>query len=305
VKHIASLVRISLSLWDTVYPHALWAFNKGQWAYNQLPEDLIPALLGLLLCFFGGTFAALIAAVEAFRLTGYEQTKASIAVLRKEYLEFKKKNDQDEKEDKDGNGVADVQQKSASELLLHKTQLFLASVEDPKEISNAITGIFASCLSVVAVLRVEFAKTVTLGVSIGNYMQTGAEHVVLPALCQVTPKKYAQWLPTVVSYVCKSIAIAIAWYIQKVISAIHSGIRGGLMFSRNVFVYCNRKGYFHLKHEETNIDEVVGWLLAGLGVYFQIHHGFSLPFPLNILMFPLTFVEWAIIWCVSDTSIQV
>ncbi len=35
-------------------------------------SDLIPGILGMLLCVFGGTFPLLIASVEAFRLVGYE-----------------------------------------------------------------------------------------------------------------------------------------------------------------------------------------------------------------------------------------
>jgi len=77
------------------------------------------------------------------------------------------------------------------------------------------------------------------------------------------------------------------------------------MVSRNLMIYGNKRGWLHLKHEETNLDETVGWALAAIGVYFQVRYGFSLPFPFNILLFPLTFLEWVIIWAVSDSSIVV
>jgi len=163
-------------------------------------------------------------------------------------------------------------------------------------------GIASSCMSVIAVLRVEFAKTVTLAISIGNTMQNMAEAIVLPLLTQAVPSQYHHWIPTLINYVCKSIAIAIAWYIQKVISAFHSGFKGGLMCSRNLLVYCNKKGYLNIKHEDTNLDEIAGWALATLGVYFQIRFGFTLPFPFNIILLPFTILEMVIIWAVSDPN---
>lgn len=303
IHHLASAVAFAVVGWDAVQPYLFLAFNQAVWAYNQLPDDILNALFGLLLCFFGGTFAVLIAAVEAFRMTGWSQTRDNVLALYDEYLVVKAKYEEDEKHDKNNDGVPDVQQKTPSELLLHKTHLFVTSVKNPDKISSAITGIFSSCLSVAAVLRIQFAKTVTLGVSIGNAMRNAAESFLMPTLNQLTPVEYRHWLPTVVNYVCKSIAISIAWYIQKVVSAIHSSIRGGLMFTRHMFEFCNKRGYFHLKHEDTNIDEISGWALAAIGVYFQITSGFTLPFPLNLLLLPFTFAEWVIIWLVSDTDV--
>ena len=39
-----------------------------------------------------------------------------------------------------------------------------------------------------------------------------------------------------------SIAISIAWYVQRIISAFHSAIRGGLMCSRGVLAELNSRG---------------------------------------------------------------
>ena len=50
------------------------------------------------------------------------------------------------------------------------------------------------------------------------------------------------------------IAITIAWYIQRIISSVQSAIRGGLMFSRKLLKFCNDKGYFSFKEEESYLD---------------------------------------------------
>lgn len=51
------------------------------------PELLAPAFMGLVMCFFGGSYMTLIAAVEAYRLTGWESTHKCIVDL---YEDFQK-----------------------------------------------------------------------------------------------------------------------------------------------------------------------------------------------------------------------
>ena len=45
-------------------------------------------------------------------------------------------------------------------------------------------------------------------------------------------------------------------------------------------------------------DEVVGYLLAFFGLATQIKHAFNLPFPFNLLLLPVSFVEVGLRWCV-------
>ena len=53
-------------------------------------------------------------------------------------------------------------------------------------------------------------------------------------------------------------------------------------------------------HPDTSyFDEAVGYSLAALGVAWQLATAFSLPFPLNLLLLPLTVVEWFLRWQVT------
>mmetsp|Transcript_34123 Transcript_34123/g.57361 ORF Transcript_34123/g.57361 Transcript_34123/m.57361 type:complete len:100 (+) Transcript_34123:121-420(+) len=58
----------------------IWKFIKP---YH--PEEFLPAFGGLILVFFGGKYMTLIAAVEAFRLTGWDRTRERFVALYKEY----------------------------------------------------------------------------------------------------------------------------------------------------------------------------------------------------------------------------
>jgi hypothetical protein len=69
----------------------LWAQLVMLWhkAAPYHPEDLIPAVFGLLLAFFGGTFLLTIATVEAFRASGWDQTKGHLMDIYDDYLKCK------------------------------------------------------------------------------------------------------------------------------------------------------------------------------------------------------------------------
>jgi hypothetical protein len=44
---------------------------------------------------------------------------------------------------------------------------------------------------------------------------------------------------------------------------------------------------------------MVGYGLALVGLVFQLTSGFALPFPLNILLFPVTLLEYVLVWLVA------
>lgn len=45
---------------------------------------------------------------------------------------------------------------------------------------------------------------------------------------------------------------------------------------------------------ESVLDEIVGYIIAAQGLMFQLTQDFALPFPWNMLLSPLTLVEWLI-----------
>jgi hypothetical protein len=71
------------------------------------------------------------------------------------------------------------------------------------------------------------------------------------------------------------------------------------MCSRNLLEYLSRQKILHIDADKSYWDEVVGYLLAALGLYFQLSRGFSLPFPLNLLLLPVTVAEYFLIWIVG------
>lgn len=55
-----------------------------------------------------------------------------------------------------------------------------------------------------------------------------------------------------------------------------------------------------LSNSRRYIDEVAGFVLAAIGLYFQLTHGFSVPFLFELVLWPLSIIEWVIEYTVSS-----
>lgn len=264
------------------------------------PHLLIPSFAGLIMCFFGGSYLTLIAAAEAYRMCGYDSTVKCIEVILDDLKKVAAENKKDDKEDKDGDGIADTLQITNAQLIQRKTLLFMRTV-DPKRLSDAISIISASFFTVVATLKLQFAKTITLGTAIGDTIEKPVVKYLLPVIEKAVPPEYRKWAQPVIKYTIKSFAISIAWTVQRILSAFHSAIRGGLLFSRNMLTYLSEMKIIEIDHEETYLDEFVGYGLALLGIYFQLSLGFALPFILRLILFPFSILEYLLIWAVNSS----
>lgn len=258
---------------------------------NKLPVDLILSMVGLLLVFFGGFFSVTVATLEAIYCSGWETIKVNFAYLFAESEAIWKKSKEDDLKDEDNDGVADVKQMSITGLFSHKVGLIMANCKDPQKVIDMCHGIMQCNLNIIATLKVDMAKAITLGHSIGENLRKLMSIILVPALGYLLDKDYHHWIAPIINAVCKFISISISMLIQRVLSTTQGAIRGGLLFSRRMLKYLNSIKVVNIDHESTYIDEYVGWGLASVGVLFQVFLGFSLPFPLNLLLSPFTLVE--------------
>ena len=300
LKKVEPIVNMATEVINKVSPYVLQAVDLGVRVYSYLPTNILFALLGLLLCFFGGVFAITIAAAEAFYYSGFETFKNNVLFLYYEFEVLWKKSREDDKLDEDNDGVADIRSLTAKQLITRKIGLYFANCKDPAKLMGLIGDLVRCLMGVVAVLKLEFAKVVALGTMIGENMRKPVSYIVVPTVSSALPEKYHQWISPSINYGCKFIAISIAWFIQRIISSVQSAIRGGLMFSRHIMKFLKNLGYMSLNDEETYLDEFVGWGIGMIGVYFQIVHFFSVPFPFNLVLFPLSIAESTLSWITSQ-----
>ena len=84
----AQCIRASTPVWTAlmwiilkVGPMYAWLFRKAYWFYTWAPTNVLQMGFGLALCFFGGTFAAAIAAVGAWRQMGWQRSYRDAAII--------------------------------------------------------------------------------------------------------------------------------------------------------------------------------------------------------------------------------
>lgn len=272
-----------------LYQSSAAYYDRSLAQYNL--DSLVPALLGLVVCFCGGTFVTLIAAAEAYRLTGWKPTFEALSVLRanaEKAIAATKKDD-------DAKVAAAL---SEGDNRKRKVALALAAV-DPEHVSDAVRAVTAGFFAVLAVLRVQFAKAITLGAAIGDALLRPAQKYAEPFVGEALPAELKKWSATIVKVFVKVLSITIAWLLARTITAVHSAIRGGLTFSRGILTFLNERKITSINLEESSVDEILGGIVAFAGIYTQLNYGFSLPFPLNVLLFPLSFVESILSWIVG------
>ncbi len=300
LKNFKPVIDVATKTLDFLAPYILLAYSYANKLYQYLPTDVFYALIGLMITFFGGCFTISIAAIESFVVTGWETFRKSGTCIFNEFKGMWIKSREDDKKDEDGDGVADILKLKPGELVSRKVGLYFANCSDPQHMMDCIGALAGSVFGVIAVLKVDFAKTIALGATIGESLRKPASYFIVPIASKALPSKYHQWIAPGINFVCKSVAISIAWFIQRIISSVHSAIRGGLIFSRRMLKYANDKGYIQFNDEESYLDEIVGWSLAALGIYFQLSSFFTLPFPLNVVFFPMTILENYLAWIISE-----
>eukprot|EP00573_Skeletonema_grethae_P001869 CAMPEP_0201687122 /NCGR_PEP_ID=MMETSP0578-20130828/1313_1 /ASSEMBLY_ACC=CAM_ASM_000663 /TAXON_ID=267565 /ORGANISM="Skeletonema grethea, Strain CCMP 1804" /LENGTH=306 /DNA_ID=CAMNT_0048171247 /DNA_START=107 /DNA_END=1030 /DNA_ORIENTATION=+ len=283
----------------TAIPICMTFFHNAHEMYNRLPTDYLHFLIGAILCFFGGFYPTVFAAVQAAEHGGLTTVKIALKALGEEVIIIVNESKKDDKVDDDGDGTPDTEQLSPRILMERKVKLVLTKM-NPEKVNTAISSIYKVWIAVLAVLKIEFARTVALAMTISAFFKRFVNRYIVPKVDSATPAEYKKWVPVLADWACKSIGVGIAWKIQTIITAFTSSLSGGLMMSRALIVILAKRGMGPKDHNDTTADEVASYVFAFLGFYFQFTQSFSAPFPFNIILAPVQLVENWIQWSVTD-----
>lgn len=304
---VACMVRAAL----LVAPAIMWLAAQAYTIYLAAPKKLLTIMFGAALCFFGGTFAASIAAIEAFRLMGWHRVMADVGVLITEARRVSVASAQDDQLDVDGDGVADVEQVTPHQLASRKIVLAMRTVAEPARLSSAAGALWGAYLAVLATLRLEFAQTTAIALGLVETVQLPITRVLAPPVSQaLAPLQLVHWGETLLDSGMKIVAIILAWYLQMVLSATYSALRGGRIFALALCDLIAERGWSvyveqlpgvtaPFDPETSYLDEAIGYSLGAVGLFWQLSTAFTLPFPLSLLLLPLTIVEWLLRWQIS------
>ncbi|KAL7515179.1 hypothetical protein ACHAXN_012514 [Cyclotella atomus] len=294
---IQQVAKPVLNLIFTVIPIIINFTSATYKFYKKLPIVVVRLIIGFIMCFFGGMFPTVFAAIEAAEYAGRTTVMKAVSALSEEVMIIIEENKKDNETDADGDGQSDVDQISNQEFVRRKVDLVLRKI-NPEKVNDAISSLFKVWLSVLAVLTVEFARTIAMSLSIGDFVHKFMDHWVAPLMKRATPKEYRKWTPVIIDWMCKSIGMTVAWKVQTIISAVTSAMAGGLIISRAILQLV-AKGK---DHNNTMADEFASYGFAAAGFYFQFYVGFDPPFPLNLFLWPVQMAETYIRWSITKKS---
>ena len=241
---------------DILGPYIRLTYINAKAIWNTIPIEIIQALVGLVLCFFGGAFVTVVAAVEAFLLCG---GKRALRDMRQIYRDYKR--------------VTRDQKRSASQTNVNaspteKLLLAMRSVKDPDRLSGNFSSVYTAVLAVFTTLRLHFARTITLGAAIGDMLRPTIQKYCRPSIQAVVEPTYHNWIPVALDWSARFFGISIAWYAQRVVAALQSSLRGALLFTKHSFRFLVRHHVIDSTSEP--VEQLAGYLLAVVGFYCQL-----------------------------------
>lgn len=288
-------------------------FAKGIGQLTRLlqsaPAKLLSFIWGILLCFFGGPFAVSFAAIEAFKAMGYRQLLAECAVLQKAWEQAEAADAADNRVDDDNDGTADVDALSPKQLLARKVAVLFASVDEPVRVQRACGCLFSAWLGALTVLKIKFARAVTLALGVARMLNPLLVRLFGLPLGRLLGPRHAQWAPVLLETLAQGVATCIAWALERGIAAWYSSMAGGFLAARSLMELGMQFGSSERAPaavrsaaerlsgpDGTLADEVLGYCFFLAGFISQLVTGFELTFPLSVLLLPLLLIEWGLTW---------
>jgi len=282
-------------------------FCSSAWAtYRALPKNEVKFLTGFIFCFFGGLYPVTFAAIQAAEHGGREKVVEALTTLSVEALTIIEQSKKDDEKDEDGDGIVDVKQIDNKQFLMRKVSLVMTKI-DPKKVDLAIQSIYRVWISVLAVLMIQFARTISMALTMTDFVMKPVNRYVAPTISLATPDEYKKWVPVVLGWVVKSIAMSIAWFIQTLLSAVTSALSGGLMMADAMLHICVQKkwtfgGLITVDLDKTYLDEIAMYSFAAIGFYFQFMLKFDVPFPFNLILWPIELFEYYLRWTITTEN---
>lgn len=69
-----------------------------------------------------------------------------------------------------------------------------------KQFDKAVAAIYRVWLSVIAVLTIQFARTISLALTISDFIRQPVDRFIAPTIALVIPKEYKKWVPVILGW---------------------------------------------------------------------------------------------------------
>ena len=179
LRALSPVLTVLVQILVLIAPVYMWLYGQVFRLYKAAPTNVLQMVFGAALCFFGGTFTASIAAIEAFRQMGFKRTLEDLHEVMQVYalvqvwarlapraraesphstalpdgsrranlsLVAQAASVKDDAVDANADGIADVDQIPPAELAKRKLKLALVTVKEPAKLQMALGSLWAAYL---------------------------------------------------------------------------------------------------------------------------------------------------------------
>ncbi|KAG7350534.1 hypothetical protein IV203_009894 [Nitzschia inconspicua] len=299
VRVVGTVTQVLISLGKIILPPTVAVVKGVVKFYRALPIDAITAQIGLVYCFLGGYYPTLFSALQAAQYCGIQVMIAALSDLTDEAIKVI-----------EATADLDRDDMSRSDIFLRKTNIVLKTV-DPMKINQAAAALYTTWLGVSAVLQREYARVISLSLTLASGFERIAHIILEPPLNLIIPEDYRKWVPAVNGWIAQGVALSLAWRIQRILTASTSAIAGGALFARSVLRMLNSRGittFGDVRYDPDEaglIENMIGFSVGSLGFYTQIecqvknNFSFKVPFPLSLVTWPFDLAEKWIEWYIT------
>eukprot|EP00531_Pseudo-nitzschia_arenysensis_P010124 CAMPEP_0116143148 /NCGR_PEP_ID=MMETSP0329-20121206/15293_1 /TAXON_ID=697910 /ORGANISM="Pseudo-nitzschia arenysensis, Strain B593" /LENGTH=427 /DNA_ID=CAMNT_0003638443 /DNA_START=18 /DNA_END=1301 /DNA_ORIENTATION=+ len=330
VRILGTITQLLVSAGKAVLPPLVTIVRAIAKLYRSLPMDAITAQVGLVYCFLGGYYPTLFSSLQAAKYCGWNIMVKAISDLTEEALLVIDELDHAGVWDPNFNEANGTSAPNSREAFLKQTHIVLTTV-DPAKLNTAAGALYTTWLGISTVLRREYARVIQLSLTLAEGMEMMGKILLVPALNIAVPKDYHRWVPVLLGWSTKALAMRVAWRIERVLVAATSAIAGGAMVARSItkLVKRRKKRRKVVKEREMVVadetlakmndddddphenplsvqEQVLGFAVGGLGFYTQIERqyqqrfSFQVPFPMSLVTWPFDLAERWIQWYITE-----
>ena len=230
VRVVGTVIQILISCGKAVLPPAVSLIRGVIRFYRSLPVDAVTAQVGLIYCFAGGYYPTLFSSLQAAEHCGWRVMIHAIDDLTEEAIKVI-------------NATTDLSSEipERRDLFIKHTNIVLKTV-DPMKINQAASALYTTWLGVSAVLEKEYARVINLSMTLAGYLERIAQFLLQPPIKFCISEEYHRWVPVVIGWVCKGVAMNVGWRVQRVLTASTSAMVGGVMFARAILRMLSKRG---------------------------------------------------------------
>jgi hypothetical protein len=255
-------------------------------ANAALPAGALALAWGLLLCFFGGQFVTLLAAMEAYNSCGGAEATAAVRTVVDSGAAVLSTAAADEAKDAGAGGAA------PASVLLRRKALLLARMTSPEAVSGAAVKLWVSYCGVLAVLKLRTARRLAMSLAVSDVLAPVVSRHAMPKLDAAVSPELRKWNATALALALKAAVLLIFLLFASAADAMAAALRGGELAARTGLELLQKRGLLKASVDD-KLTYAVALALAAAGVTAQAA-SFKVPFPVSLVTWPVGVADWAV-----------